>query len=412
MRQNYELDSDARTIPIAPFRAGGHLPCLDGLRGIAILMVILCHFAGDYRPGSHPLLGFLRFGSAGVDLFFVLSGFLITGSLFDSRLNRNYYRDFYIRRILRIIPLYYAVLVAAFVILPIFHVCIEPKVLGREMWFWCFASNLIQGGPGSASVGCFGHFWSLAVEEHFYLIWPFVIRACSRKMGICACIGCIALSIFSRIVIVSTFDPLFARNAVNYWTPCRIEGLAVGGLIALISRGPSGRTIMTRFVLITVPTIALALASLVYLKTEFFALSSTTVVLRSSLCAWISGAVLATALLARTTSFVGQFLASRTLRQFGKYSYALYIFHFLLMPTFEWLCPIHQVAASVGSELVGRLAFLATIMTGSWVFALVSWYVIEKPFLAMKDTWAPREVRAKVFDDQANIQTVPFKHAG
>src|SRR5206468_651405 len=152
------------------------------LRGLAILLVIAFHTLRV--TGKEGLIG--RFGAAiqdsgwiGVDLFFVLSGFLITGILLDSLGKPGYFRNFFARRTLRIFPLYYAVLTVSLFLVPaliglqrlpeLYH-----RLLENQLWLWTYAANYLQA-TGRHTLPGFGHFWSLAIEEQFYLLWPFVV---------------------------------------------------------------------------------------------------------------------------------------------------------------------------------------------------------------------------------------------
>ena len=160
---------------------------LDGLRGLAVLAVVLYH-ATLLAPGTgatgRTLLAAARLGWAGVDLFFVLSGFLITRLLVESRGADNYFRVFYARRLLRIFPLYY---VSLLVLVLLFRV---PG--GESLWYWLYASNVkatLSGWPSAP----LSHFWSLAVEEQYYLVWPLAVSLLSRRALVSLCAGLVVL---------------------------------------------------------------------------------------------------------------------------------------------------------------------------------------------------------------------------
>src|SRR5215469_18085954 len=144
-------------------------------------MVMVLHFVGlrtPYTLGQRVVVKAAGYGVLGVDLFFVLSGFLITGLLLDSKGEPHAYRNFYARRILRILPLYYGVLVVCFLPLPLV-IRLPPwfeAVRDHQVWLWTFTSNVFIALHGSwAALTYLSHFWSLAIEEHYYLLWPWIV---------------------------------------------------------------------------------------------------------------------------------------------------------------------------------------------------------------------------------------------
>jgi peptidoglycan/LPS O-acetylase OafA/YrhL len=222
----------------------GHIPALDGLRGLAILGVMLFHqtVMAVGTGLEHAFVDLSHLLSSGVDLFFVLSGFLITGILYDSRGGSHYYRNFYARRFLRIFPLYYAVLFVALVILPYFS---HPKLakwshvggLG-QVWYWLYLSNwsIALGGVGVRH-GMIDISWSLSIEEQFYLIWPVMVQWFSRRRLIGICVGLIATAFGVRLALRLAGAPIIWAMML---TPARMDDLAVGALIALLARGRGG----------------------------------------------------------------------------------------------------------------------------------------------------------------------------
>ena len=170
----------AQTAPPAP-PARRHIPVLDGLRGLAVVLVLLFHLdrlSGAAWP-DRVLARLFGAGWVGVDLFFVLSGFLITGILVDTAAQRNFFRNFYARRALRIFPLYYALLVVGFAVYPTFAPAIHADrdwrlFLDGQWWFWSYLANIRLAAVGGAPMN-FGHLWSVAIEEQFYLVWPLLL---------------------------------------------------------------------------------------------------------------------------------------------------------------------------------------------------------------------------------------------
>ena len=188
---------------------------LDGVRGIAILLVLLFHLELPYPAGAPRLLfAPLLIGWSGVDLFFVLSGFLITGILIDTRDCRNYFSSFYMRRVLRIMPLYLLAVFAYFAVaLPIAHHFgyWSARNGSAQMWFWLHLSN--WPAAFGTVVPFIGHFWSLSVEEQFYFVWPLVVLFVRPSRLIHVCCGVVVAALALRIAFVnSTFRCFTACN--------------------------------------------------------------------------------------------------------------------------------------------------------------------------------------------------------
>src|SRR5690625_4685275 len=165
-------------IPRLSYSPHQYVKELDGVRGVAILLVILFHCFPS------PLTGL---GWIGVDLFFVLSGFLITGILIDSKGNKRYYSNFIGRRILRIFPLYYLVLFIMLFLLPLIGRGFSSGsnysfYLRHQGWFWSYLQNWLFSFHGFPKNLILSHFWSLGVEEQFYLVWPFLVLLLPKKL--------------------------------------------------------------------------------------------------------------------------------------------------------------------------------------------------------------------------------------
>ncbi len=213
------------------------VPALDGLRGIAVLAVIFCHLS-DYYPEQNAAKIFLHAGWCGVDLFFVLSGFLITGILLDTRRAQNYFRAFYARRVLRIFPVYYATLLSVLAIAHFFPKLNSVLPIAHDRIFYFFYLNnwwpLLKD---SWHANIIGHFWSLAIEEQFYLVWPFLVWLLSRKQMETAAIAGIVLAPVIRFAIYAHYGE--ARDIVE--NPfCRMDSLLIGALLAsLVRKGPA-----------------------------------------------------------------------------------------------------------------------------------------------------------------------------
>jgi peptidoglycan/LPS O-acetylase OafA/YrhL len=221
------------------------MPELDTLRGIAVLMVLFFHAFG-FTYGLDGLSGASRIfvamtlpGWTGVNLFFVLSGFLITGILLDTKTRPDYYKRFYVRRALRILPLYYGVLLLLLIL--------SRTILIDRPASWPFlllSSAYLANVTGLFGVPMqFGVLWSLAVEEHFYLLWPTAVKFLSRRMvavsGIALCAICLGL----RVLYYEK-----GYDTGNGYTWLVADGLAMGAMLAAILRGPWGTRSILKYI--------------------------------------------------------------------------------------------------------------------------------------------------------------------
>src|SRR6266849_4754306 len=174
---------------------------LDGIRGIAILLVLALHFGLPVCPPGilHDILGM---GWAGVDLFFVLSGFLITGILLDSKGKPDYFRRFYLRRVFRILPIYYAYLIVFFHVVPVIahatgRLATFEYGRGDEVWYWIYLSNWRHAVNQNPHLR---HFWSLSIEEQFYIVWPLVVYLMPARILKYVCVAIAISSTLLRFV--------------------------------------------------------------------------------------------------------------------------------------------------------------------------------------------------------------------
>ena len=214
-----------------------HIPALDGLRGVAVLIIIVFHFGGGAASSNvviRTIGQLIRFGWTGVSLFFLLSGFLITGILWSGRNAANRWRTFYLRRTLRIFPLYYLVLAVLLTGVLFVH---QAAQAGHLIAYALYAQNLVpDASPLLRIPGIFPvyHLWSLAVEEQFYLLWPFLLwRMRTLDQARRLCVAVFVLSLLCR-----------AACAQLGWNDYRFTGsrageLAVGAWIALSLRAQS-----------------------------------------------------------------------------------------------------------------------------------------------------------------------------
>jgi peptidoglycan/LPS O-acetylase OafA/YrhL len=363
------------------------MPELDSLRGIAILLVLFFH-GFDFGWGSALLPSAARAfvnltltGWIGVNLFFVLSGFLITGILVDSKRRLHYYKPFYIRRALRILPAYYGVLLLLWV-LPgtglLWHRRVGWPFLALSVVYLSNIVSLLGVRPQYAVL------WSLAVEEQFYIFWPAVVRVFSRQRLIwCALlviIGCPALR-------AAAYGLGYSYGAPYPWLVA--DGLACGALLALLSRGPLAERKEMR--VFSILSLCLG-GGLLIAGIPFGILRSSTLsgaaFRLTGLNVFFTG-VVGSALLIGTSRF--HWLVQRPLLQFfGKISYGLYLIHMLAFDFVDQLIARYfpsQMAILPGrfDLLLGRFATAAGI---SVVLAFLSRRYFEEPFLRLKDRWS------------------------
>jgi peptidoglycan/LPS O-acetylase OafA/YrhL len=364
------------------------VPVLDGLRGVAILLVLITHFCVfSYRPFVD--LVFMKvaaLGWIGVDLFFVLSGYLITGLLSDAKGKPWYFRTFYARRVLRIFPLYYGFLVVLFLVVPLLlsdRPALVQSIKHGEGWYWTYAVNifLAAGEWEAKSLQRTGHFWSLAIEEQFYLLWPLVVLICRRRTLMWVCAGAILSSFLIRCGMLAVHA---TPDMVYLLLPSRMDDLAVGAAIALGARNPRGLTAWFRPALIATGVAGAGLSGIVILDHGFDAFGMPMQTVGYTLLAVVLGGVLLIALVTRPP-----LLADSRLVFFGRYSYGIYVLHPLCLSLLPWLgfSPDRFPTLS-GSHIPGVLVFASVAISVSVGFALISWHCYEKHFLKLK-RWFP-----------------------
>jgi peptidoglycan/LPS O-acetylase OafA/YrhL len=375
--------------PAKPAARGPHIAALDGVRGLAILMVMAVHFVGDQAPSNgfeHLLTKLGNYGVWGVDLFFVLSGFLITGILHDSKPKPRFFRNFYIRRTLRIFPIYYAILAVLFVLLPAV-ITPSPEGLGESMrhqaWAWLYGTNIYLGIKNSWALPYISHFWSLAVEEHFYLIWPLVVFACSTRALFRVCVLAIVLALGLRIGLA-----LGGAGAITQYvlTPCRVDALCLGAFLAVAARtsGTSALFAPARSVLWASGGAVLALSTVHVVTTAF---DSFVLALRTTTIAIFFGALIVRSL--EPEAAPSRFFSNRTMAFFGRYSYGLYLFHGIIGYALVEERVQERLRGALGLNLTAMVAFLAIGLVTSVVVSVMSYELFEKHFLRLKDRWAP-----------------------
>jgi peptidoglycan/LPS O-acetylase OafA/YrhL len=297
------------------------IPQLDRLRGLAILLVLLNH---SDHIAPRILDGFFAQGWIGVDIFFVISGFLITGILWDSRGNERYFRRFYARRILRIWPVYLLILFLAFCIIPLWRwssgglaLNIPKEPIG--IWaYLLFIQNLFGGLLFLSPL--LGVTWSLAIEEQFYLVWPVVMRFASRRVALpCLLAGFLAAP-FIRIWAIHRG---ISQVAIYYHPLTHYDGLICGAFVALWLRSamPMRKTLLLAGIALLLSGLTLDVAIQPLSVLEFTAV------------ALFSTGLLLVALVSENAGRLLHriFFMNKTLAFFGFISYGLYLYHFSIL---------------------------------------------------------------------------------
>jgi peptidoglycan/LPS O-acetylase OafA/YrhL len=364
--------------PAAAIEPGRHIPALDGLRGLAVLLVLVFHIFQAEPAPAHRFLGLAYeatlLGQTGVELFFVLSGFLITGILYDAKSSRHYFRNFYGRRALRIFPIYYAVSIVVLVVVPRI---VGFRTTGLSWLSLCTYSANFALAAGSDG-GTLGHFWSLAIEEQFYLAWPIAVYFLDRSALIRVCWG--------SLLAAAAFRGVEEWLGYSSWllTPGRIDTLLLGALLALAARSPQGLRGWSRGALIAA-LVSLAIGMLLRLAMGGSG-SIWLPIFKYPMIGLFYCAVLVVGVTASSRSCAGCILHFGPLRNLGKYSYGIYVYHPLLVPIAAWM--VREIVAATGGAGaqpgVEMLARLGLISGGSYATAWLSWHLMEKHFLSLK----------------------------
>ncbi|MGB3214591.1 MAG: acyltransferase [Alphaproteobacteria bacterium] len=379
---------DSEAVTKSPLVVGRYYPEIDGLRALAVMIVIYFHsalMAGPDRvavdaatiwDAGRFYYEFTMIGWCGVDLFFVISGFLITGILMDTANQQKCFRNFYIRRTLRIFPLYYAVLIFSFLLFVLFYgttftLRFSLYFLYLQNWFSVFGYDYIL---------YFEHFWSLAIEEQFYIFWPVVFVWAYRR-------GIVEPVLFVLIFLSFLFRFYLAAkwqlNMAFSITPSRLDGLLLGaGLVYLLSRQDDPRRLNVIFARGMAVSLA-AVCLLALLNGNLWGRDREVLMFGIFPVSLFFASFLGWVVTADEEHLIRRFFRLSFLREIGKVSYGMYVYHWLIM------CVIVQ------QEIMNHQGFtfihtvlLATGAPLSFIVAWTSFRYFEKPFLRLKDVYA------------------------
>jgi peptidoglycan/LPS O-acetylase OafA/YrhL len=351
------------------YNSGKHMPVLDGVRGLAVLLVVLFHFFS------------MGFGWLGVDLFFVLSGFLITGILIDSKGQPHYFRNFYARRTLRIFPLYYFVLILFFILINADAFILKDRnYFTQNMhWYFLYIQNWLYAFNGWPRDHALNHFWSLAIEEQFYLFWPLLVYLLPVRKIIVACIIFIVISIAARYI--SWYS---GSNATFQFTAtfCRLDGLSIGAVIAVMVRLHQQwlAKVCKWLFIITIPLIIVIylLAGTMKYDNYYFLTAGFTIF------DLFFGGILISCFLPRFP-LPKKFFSMKWMIWLGKYSYGIYVYHWII---YQLLWPYFREASGNPTiadvrYIYGTLCIVLTLIT-----SFASYHLMEAPLLKLKSRFS------------------------
>ncbi len=380
------------TAAVAETKRGGSIeryPALDEVRGLAVVTATTYHcFLSTPSIGArrvdHWIDTLLPIATMSLDVFFVISGFLITLILCRTREADHTIRTFYYRRALRIIPLYYGFLAFAWLFLR----GLGPRAIGEPgamKWEWLFLTNVSFALEGGKHVGSlFPHFWSLAVEEHFYLIWPWVIVFASPKLFIRITLFLVVGSFVGRVIL--------AANGFAYasWllTPTRLDGLALGSFVALMHLHKSDvlRKWSRPLIAVVVLSILWVIGGQIFGVATAKARSLTYGTVTSPLLGSLIAASLVGYLASRNSSRKASGIVGNFLNSSARYSYGIYAVHIPIIVILFAKTNIKPSMPVDGYEFPYRLLFSLTVFTLSFIIGMCSWHFYEKQVLKL----APR----------------------
>ena len=374
---------------------GHHYPAIDGLRGFAVLLVIWFHasiFAHEVNPAAYT--GFLRFyynftvlGSTGVDLFFILSGFLITGILIDTAYEKGIFKNFYIRRALRIFPLYYLCL-ALFTV-----VCLAS---GKDIFSdmsWLTHLFYLQNWSVLYNFDSYmylNHTWSLAVEEQFYLLWPFLFLAVYKRSMKMTIVMCLVLILSSGILRSVFYHQDFQKLSYSA-TICRLDGLILGALLAVLCKNYKAymRKHIDVFLYCMVVT-SLVVVVMAISSADYNAFHGLLISLGLVVCNIFYACLLVCIFLGGMRSGICALFRNKYLQGIGRVSYGVYIVHVPVMivigyymVSYEMTYWWNHILLLIGGSVV------------SVILALLSYKFFESPILRLKSKYAPLTMTEK-----------------
>ena len=359
-----------------------HVPALDGLRGVAMLMVVVYHFFRKEEFVGPYLKHFINLGWVSIDMFFVLSGFLIGGILLETKGRKYFFRDFFVRRSLRVFPLYYGSIIILFTLIAIFPSEKYSYFVENKWYFWTYTHNILFAFDGWPRSDVINHFWTMAVEEQFYLVCPFVIYFLSRRN-----VGLICGLAIVTAVIVRFNNP--SNPYSHVFTLARKDALAIGVLTAILIR--NRKTFLEK------NTARIFWVSVAILMTLFWIEGGTRhkYVLIAQF-GFTLASIIAACLITSSYSVGGlgntlrQVLGSAPLQFFGRYSYGIYIYHWILYRTAHPV--VSEQLQNLGLPGANTISlFIALGLTV--ILSVITYHGFELPFLRLKSHFEGKSLK-------------------
>lgn len=370
--------------------AHDHVPILDGLRAVALLLVLMVHFwwVPPQSMAERAFEAVRSVGWIGVDLFFVLSGFLITTILLRMRGRRRALTTFVTRRTLRIFPLYFLYL-GVLLLVPAIVRRSTPQhetFVADQWWYWTYLQNIeLALRPAGSLPPYVGHLWSLAVEEQFYLLWPLFVLFARPQLLVKSCVVLFVGTWALRLVIWDSWP-----DATWILTPTRAGGLMVGAFIAGVAAERPLEVWTPHAKIVGLAAVASALVVAVWRgglhASDFWISMIGLTAVQVAFGAWLLLLVAGGGAVRNR-----RLLEASPLRAIGKYSYAMYVFHLPVVLALHFV--VDRVLPGLRPVLgyfPGLIVLWSIAGTLTFLAAWLSWHGFERWFVELKDRVAPR----------------------
>lgn len=349
------------------YKAGEYVKELDGWRFIAVIGVILLHYAPRFFIGAWVVM----------DLFFVLSGFLITGILLDTKHKKGYYKNFIVRRVIRLFPLYYLCLFILLFLVPQSYFDMS-YYRQHQAWYWLYVPNWLISLHGWSPTKAIDHFWSLGIEEQFYIIWPLFVWLFSTKQLIRFCIFLFCASfIFRNIGLQLGFVMPFPY--VN--TLARMEPIALGAIVAILVRTNKG--ILERWALLATLIAFVGTAIAFIVAGTFHMENAVHYSINYTIVDILFAGLLTITLSKNLPIWIRRFFTHPVIRSIAGMTYCLYVFHNPIHAILKYKY-LPQLQQYTGSDTMGYIWMfvIGMAITLPLCYAIHRW--IEAPLWKLK----------------------------